>query len=283
MPNSHFHSSQVHTGQKRIRQILLCLSIIFSINTCKKAEVFQLAGTVERKTLELSGPISEVITQIPVKEGQRVEADQIVVQLDTEVVAAELLAQESALAAAEALYAEAEGDFRRQENLRKARVSSAQAMDTARRKRDEALALVNEKKARVLQAQRRLNDLAITARNSGVVDQLPFEIGERVPVGGVVAVIISDEKPWVRVWLPARAVSRISLQEEAEVKVEGFKTRFKGVVEYVSREPEFTPHYALTERESAHLVYESRIIIQDAPEELRPGLPAQVYLRAATR
>jgi HlyD family secretion protein len=97
----------------------------------------------------------------------------------------------------------------------------------------------------------------------------------------VVAVIISDEKPWVRVWFPARAVSRITLGAEVEVKVEGLKNRLRGKVEYVSREPEFTPHFALTERESAHLVYETRVALADAPSEIRPGLPAQVYIRVA--
>ena len=46
----------------------------------------------------------------------------------------------------------------------------------------------------------------------------------------------------------------------------------------MARESEFTPHYALTERESAHLVYETRIAIDDAPDELRPGLPARIVL-----
>jgi HlyD family secretion protein len=245
---------------------------------CKRTESLQLAGTLERKALELSAPISELITGIPVKEGQRVEAGQIVVQLDTEVVAAELSAQESALAAADALLLEAEGEFKRNERLRRAEVTSTQALDKARRQRDEALALVAEKKARVLQAQKRLNDLSIRSHVSGVVDQLPFEVGERAPAGGVVTVIIADEKPWVRVWLPARVVSQAKTRLEASIKVEGLKNWFKGRVEYVSREPEFTPHYALTERESAHLVYESRVVLLDAPSDLRPGLPAQVRI-----
>jgi len=245
---------------------------------CKKSELFQLAGTVERKTLELSAPISEIIVEIPVKEGERIDADMVVVQLDTEVAEAEMRAQESALAAAEALQSEAEGEFKRQEQLQRSRVASVKSLDAARRLRDEAVALVNEKKARVLQAQKHFNDLTITTRDSGVVDQLPFEVGERVPAGGVVAVIISDEKPWVRIWLPARAVSRMALGEEAEVKVEGLPKRLKGKVDYISREPEFTPHFALTERESAHLVYETRVVLSDAPQDIRPGIPAQVYI-----
>jgi HlyD family secretion protein len=44
----------------------------------------------------------------------------------------------------------------------------------------------------------------------------------------------------------------------------------------VAREPEFTPHYALTERERVHLVYEARVAIEDSPTTLRPGIPAEV-------
>lgn len=257
----------------------LCLiPLLLFWPSCRKYETIQLAGMIERKTLELSAPISEIIVDIPVKEGQRIEAGQVIVQLDTEVVAAELLAQEAALAAAEAFQSEAEGEFKRQENLRRARVASPKALDVARRARDEALAQVAEKKARVLQAKRRLEDLTIRSRTAGVVDQLPFEVGERVPAGGVVTVVISDDNPWVRVWLPSRVVGQAKSQLEAKVQVQGMKSWLKGSLDYVSREPEFTPHYALTERESTHLVYESRIALQNAPDDLRPGLPAQVVL-----
>lgn len=263
----------------RVVPVLIIASFFIGVCGCKKSEMLQLAGTVERKTLELSAPISEVIVDILAEEGQRVEADQIVVQMDIEVAQAELQAQESALAAADALLVETEGEFMRQDSLRKSRVASQKALDSARRQRDEALALVNEKKARVLQAQKRLSDLTVTTRDSGIVDQLPFEIGERVPAGGVVAVVISDEKPWVRVWFPARAVSRIKVGTEAEVKVEGLDGILMGELENISREPQFTPHFALTERESAHLVYESRVVLKDPPPELRPGIPAQVFIK----
>ncbi len=238
----------------------------------------ELAGTVERKVLELATPISEVITELPLAEGERVEAGQIVVQLDVEVVAAELRASEAALAAAAAALVEAEGEFNRQQQLRRSRVTAPQALDAARRKRDEAVAQAAEREARIAQAKKRLENLTIRAHAAGIVDQLPYEVGERAPAGGVVAVVTADAKPWVRIWLPARAVAGIGSGSGARVEVEGLDQPLHGTVTHVSREPEFTPHYALTERESAHLVYESRIRLDDAPEDLRAGLPAQVRL-----
>jgi HlyD family secretion protein len=238
----------------------------------------ELAGTVERKVLELATPISEVITDLPLAEGERVEAGQIVVQLDTEVAAAELRASEAANAAAAAALVEAEGEFKRQEQLRRSKVTSPQALDAARRKRDEALAQVAEREARIAQARKRLENLTIRSLAAGVVDQLPYEVGERAPAGGVVAVVTADAKPWVRIWLPARTVARLGSGSGATVTVEGLDQPLRGTVTHISREPEFTPHYALTERESAHLVYESRVRLDDAPDDLRAGLPARVRL-----
>lgn len=244
----------------------------------RRAAVYHLAGTVERTALELAAPVSEVIVEIPVRLGARVDAGEVVVRLDAEVAEAELRASEAALSAAQAAVTEVEREFERIENLKRRRVASPQQLDHAIRERDEARAAVAEREARLAQAQRRLRDLTICAHAAGVVDQLPFEAGERVPAGAVVAVVQTDDRPWVRVWLPAAAAAQVTAEATAEIRVEGLSKRFRGGLGDVAREPEFTPHFALTERESAHLVYQARIVMTDAPADLRPGLPAQVKL-----
>ncbi len=239
----------------------------------------QLAGTVERTALELAAPDAELVVDVPVKVGEHVAAGQVVVKLDTTVAEADLKAYQAGRAAAAALLKEAEGEYARVARLRKAGVSTAQSLDEAERKRDEALAQVAEKEARIAQATKRLSDLTIRSATPGVVDQIAFDKGERAPAGGVVAVVLSDEAPWVRVWLPARAAARVTPGTPARVEVVGLDHTLEGRVRDISREPEFTPHFALTERESAHLVYETRIDLVNAPPQLRPGLPAQVRLR----
>lgn len=258
--------------------ILLLLALFAVFSGCGGSEKLQLAGTLERRTLEVSAPISEIIVDLPVNVGDHIDKGTIMVQLDTEVVAAELRAHEAAYSAANALLKETTSEFNRQAKLRQANVSTSQAYDAAKRKMDEALSLVAEKEARIAQAKKRLEDLTIRSRAPGVVDQLPYEVGERVPAGGVVAVVIADDKPWVRVWLPARAVTRVKIGQEAKVKVEGLDPWFDAKVEHVSREAEFTPHYALTERESAHLVYETRVRLTDPKRDLPPGIPAWVRI-----
>ena len=218
-------------GRALRKSALLAVALAFA--GCG-GEVFHLAGTVERTTLEIAAPISEVIVEIPVGAGSRVGADEVIVRLDTEVAAAELTAYEAARAAAQAAVVEAERELARRAELQRRRVASSQELDRARRQRDEAVAVAAEKEARVAQANKRLRDLTLRSHAPGVVDQLPFEVGERVPAGGVVAVIQTDEPPWVRVWIPARAVARLTPGAAAEVRVTGLDRALTGRVEEVA-------------------------------------------------
>jgi HlyD family secretion protein len=241
-------------------------------------ETLELVGTVERQNLELAAPLSEEIVEIPVKVGQRVAAGDVLVRLDTRIGELELKAAQARVAAAQANLDAAQGEFERVQGLARARVSSQKDLDLARRAHGEAVAQLAEREAEAAQAEKRREDLTVRASAAGVVDQLPFEVGERVPAGGVAAVVLADAAPWVRLWVPARAVVRVVPGAPAEVEIEGIAGRLTGRVESVSREAQFTPHYALTEKERANLVFEARVVITDAPAQLRPGVPASVRL-----
>lgn len=266
------------------RPLLHAVLLLSSLLTAAcGGERLELVGVVERTSLELTAPVSEELVELPRPVGGEVAAGAVVAALRSEVAALEVEATRALHSAAEANLAAAEAEFKRAEGLRKARVSTPQELDDARRARDEAVALLAERAARRTQAERHLEDLTVRTTAAGVVDQLPYEVGERVPLGGVVAVVLADEAPWVRVWLPARAVGRLAPGEPARVTVTGLDGDFEGRVVEIAREPEYTPHYALTERERAHLVYEARVVLDGAPADLRPGLPATVRLQLAER
>ena len=114
------------------RQRLLGCALLGLVAAGCGSESVELAGIVEREILELAAPISEEIVELPVAEGERVEAGQVVVQLDTEVGAAELRACEAADAAAQANLVEAEREFNRQTELRRTRVARM-VLDMSRR------------------------------------------------------------------------------------------------------------------------------------------------------
>lgn len=257
---------------------LLCLVAAAFWLSGRQGETLDLVGVVERKNVELVAPVLEEIVERPLAIGQPVAAGQVVIRLNSEVAELELRAAEASRAAAMANLSQLQQEFARSEGLTLAHVTARRDLDVARRGRDEAAAVLAERNARVAQARKRLRDLTVVSKVDGVVDQLPYEVGERVPAGSVLAVVLARENPWVRVWLPVRAMSRIRPGMRARVTVSGLDGALEGRLQDIGRVPEFTPHYALTERERDHLVYESRVVLLRAPADLRPGLPATVSL-----
>jgi HlyD family secretion protein len=237
-----------------------------------------LVGTVERTLVEVATPISEAIDEIAVERGQRVAAGELLVRLNALLADADLASAEAELARARSAHTVADHDHRRAQELHRGHVVSQQQLERARLTLDEAAAAWRAAAARTAAAQKRRADLTLRAPVAGVVDQIPFDPGERVPVGAVVAVLLADGEPWVRVWIPERAVARIGPGTAATVHVDGIGGRLEGRVLDVAREAAYTPHYALTERERVHLVYESRVALPGAPPDLRPGVPAEVQI-----
>jgi HlyD family secretion protein len=256
------------------------VAVVLLLAGCRdEGDTLQLVGTVERTLVELSAATSEVIVAMPVERGQRVRPGEVVVQLDATIAAADLAQAEAAVDGARTREAVSKRDLARATDLGRRKVLAPDELEHAQLEWEEAAAALRESEARLTMARKRLADCVIASPVNGVVDQLPYDLGERVPAGAVVAVILQDETPWVRVWVPERAIARLAAGAAAEVAIDGFAAPFAGRVVDISREPEFTPHYALTERERVHLVYEARVLIADAPAELRPGAPATVAIR----
>lgn len=242
-----------------------------------------LVGSVEQTLVEVVAPVSETIIEVAVHRGQVVEAGDLLVRLDPTLAEAEIARAQAALAGAQTGVIVAQHELERAQNLRGAKVTSQQALERAQLGRSEAYARVREAEALVAVARKQRRDLDLVAPIAGRVDQLPFDLGERVPIGAVVAVLLAKGDPWVRVWIPEDRFARVHPGTEAEIRIDGIERPLEGAVLDVSREPAFTPHFALTERDRAHLVYEARVAIHDAPETLRPGVPADVHLLLVPR
>jgi HlyD family secretion protein len=238
-----------------------------------------LVGTVERTLIELVAPVSETVLEVAVQRGQSVRAGDVLARLNPTLAEADVAHAEAGLAGARSAIATSQHDFERAARLHRSGVVSVQDLERAQLARDEASAHLREAEALLAAARHRLNDLVLVSPVAGVIDQIPFDRGERVPAGGVVVVVLDAGAPWVRVWVPERSVVAVWPGMPAEVRIDGAGAPLHGRVLDVAREPEFTPHFALTERDRVHLVYETRVRLEDAPPALRPGAPAEVRLR----
>jgi HlyD family secretion protein len=128
--------------------------------------------------------------------------------------------------------------------------------------------------------QETLADLSVTATRAGRVDSLPWLQGDRVAAGAVLAVVLVEDRPYARVYLPQRFRTGLREGSELQVRVDGVAHLFAGRIRTISAEPAFTPFYALNQKERTRLVYLTEVVLEEAAD-LPAGLTAQVLLPAA--
>ncbi len=115
----------------------------------------------------------------------------------------------------------------------------------------------------------------VTAPRAGVIDSLPFKVGDQITIGTPLATLLVGEMPYARVYVPQALRSRVRIDTAATVFVQGNDKGYAGKVRSIHSEPGFTPYYALSGEDAARLSYLAEVQLE-AGAELPAGLPVRV-------
>ncbi len=121
-----------------------------------------------------------------------------------------------------------------------------------------------------------LEDLTVVATRDGVLDSLPWNLGERVTTGSPVAVLVTGQTPYARVYVPEPHRVNLKPGDTLEVNVDGLDDPLDGVVRWISDDASFTPYYGLNQDDRTRLVYLAEIDLPSASPDLPAGVPVQV-------
>jgi HlyD family secretion protein len=207
---------------------------------------------------------------------------------------------------AQAAFANAERDFERQSGLLESGASSERARDAARARRDEAAArLASAEEALGLaeegfrtediaaakadlaaaeatraQAETALGDTTLTAPADGVLIARIEEPGGMLGQGAPVFSLSLRNPIYVRAYAAEPDLGRVAPGTAVTVETDS-GGRYTGQIGFVSPRAEFTPKSVQTPELRTDLVYRVRIVVDDADEGLRQGMP--VTIRVADR
>ncbi|MCJ0825890.1 HlyD family efflux transporter periplasmic adaptor subunit [Luteimonas sp. 50] len=125
--------------------------------------------------------------------------------------------------------------------------------------------------------QATLAKLSLVAPRAGIVDSLPYRLGDQAPVGAPLAILLVGDAPHARVYVPEPIRADVRVGSAARVFVEGREAALAGKVRMIRSEPSFTPYYALVGKDAARLSYLAEIALdgEDA-RQLPAGLPVRV-------
>lgn len=124
-----------------------------------------------------------------------------------------------------------------------------------------------------------LADYSIYAARRGLVDSIPYKIGDKPPAQAVVCTILAGDVPWARVYIPESYRSRMIPGKEFLLRIDGQDTSFKAQLRTVSSEASFTPYFALSERDRSRLSYVAKLdLVDERARSLTAGTPVQLVL-----
>ncbi len=145
---------------------------------------------------------------------------------------------------------------------------------------EQAAATLAGARAQVAELELSLARHTVHAPRAGIIDALPYELGERPPRGAPVAVLLAAGQPYARVFIPEPLRASLRAGSAATVRVDGSKREWRGELRYVSSEAAFTPYYALNERDRSRLSFLAEIVLTE-PEaaDLPTGMPVEVTMQ----
>jgi RND family efflux transporter MFP subunit len=203
--------------------------------------------------------------------GQRVYADQVLLQLDTAIAAAEVAGARADVASARAELEDARVALRRLQELSQTSAVPEEQVDQGRYRVSALAARVEGLEARARLAAARLELSFLRAPFDGVIVRTDLEPGEVVSQFGLQAgtggIEIADlSEIWVRVDVPETRIAGIRLGDPAEVVVDAL-----GEVSLSAVVVEIAP---VADRQSNTVEVAVRVL--DPPRLLRPDLSARV-------
>jgi HlyD family secretion protein len=275
----------------KMRHLFLLFTLALGLVACGDDSILPLTGTLERDRIELVAEAQEPIVEIDVHEGDPVKSGQIILQLDTSSYAAQLSQAQAArdqaaarLPGDDATLVHAEKDYARTEALVRQHTRAQSELDQAQATLDNARAQRKADGAALVKAQAALDDmkidldrLSVRAPRDGVVDSLPYHVGERPPVHAVVAVLLDTSSAYAQVYIPEPLRARALPGTAATVRLDGSDKTYAATLRYVSADAAFTPYYLLTERDRSRLAYLAKVYLQDGSSAALPaGAPVIV-------
>jgi HlyD family secretion protein len=103
----------------------------------------------------------------------------------------------------------------------------------------------------------------------------PWHVGERVNRGSTLALLLADDQPYARVYVPEPWRTRVRVGDRKRVTVDGIAEPLWGTLRWIATDPAFTPYFALNAGDRARLVYVAEFDLEDG-RDLPTGVPAQV-------
>jgi HlyD family secretion protein len=240
----------------------------------------KVSGNIEATETRLSFQVPGKISKLLVDEGYYIKKGQVTAVLDKEELIKIKEQAEANLEQAQSDYTLREKDYTRYSELLKDDAVSVQDRDTALNNFQVAKAALDAAKKALDLANIRLSYADLTSTVDGFVIVKSAEAGEVVQAGSPVFTVADMNDIWLTAYIKETDLGRVHLNQSVDIKTDSYPGKiYPGRISFISEESEFTPKYIQTTEERVKLVYRIKIDVTNTNYELKPGMPADGYIK----
>jgi len=125
-----------------------------------------------------------------------------------------------------------------------------------------------------------LSKLTIKSPADGQVLYQHVELGQVVNPGTTLVTILDPKALWLKIYIPEAKLGQVKVGGVASLVVDSYPGKtFKGQIQYISNQAEFTPKNVQTKEERTTTVYAVKLSITEGQDQLKAGMPADVTLQ----
>ncbi len=238
-----------------------------------------LYGNVDIRQVNLAFRVGGRLKNMLFEEGNMIHAGDLVACLDDVPVLNKLNQAKAQLEQAKVQLHNAERRYKRNIELCKTDTISQQECDNILAARDEAVSNVAYMESVVAEAQTAYDDTKLYAPSNGVMLVRIQEPGSMIAAGTAVYTLSLNEEMWARAYIQETDLGKFKIGTPVEITTDSTDKIYHGHVGFISPQAEFTPKNIETTTLRTDLVYRTRIIIDDADDFLKQGMPITIKVK----
>lgn len=141
--------------------------------------------------------------------------------------------------------------------------------------------LANQQQAitKLDQANLQLSKATIRIPSDGIILRKNVTEGEVAKQGTPLFTMMKQDKLKLTMYIPEAELGKVHVNQKVGIQVDAYPDKtFTGKISAIAQKAEFTPRNIQTKDERTKMVFAVTVQIQDGLDQLKPGMPADVYL-----
>ena len=216
-------------------QLLVAPEDVLTVQSNALASGPVITGSIqpERKA-DLRAEVSAVVLQVLKENGEPVKRGDVLVKLDETSIRDSLLSAEEALRAATQAFDQSQRALDRLKTLRASGMTSAQALDDAEVRRNNAQSEVSAARARLATARQQVGRTVVRAPFDGIVSDRKVSAGDTAAIGKELLKVIDPTSMRFEGRVSADKIAAVKVGQPVMFHVNGYgEQQFSGIVKRI--------------------------------------------------